>query len=98
MGMFPQQGDLLTLGNMYTIKTSFLEGRQAVPLSLLPPILLGLQQYPMYLSFVMPRRKQHRNLINLNSDLANSITLASHSPLYRALGSQRCSEDSVGER
>lgn len=79
MGVFPQQGDLLTSGNMYTIKTSFLEGGQAVPFSLLPPILLGLQQHPMYLSFVMPRRKQHRNLINLNSDLANSITWASHS-------------------
>lgn len=53
MGVFPQQGDLLTLGNMFTIKTSFLEGGQAVPFSLLPPILLGLQQYPMYLSFVI---------------------------------------------
>lgn len=69
---------------MYTIKTSFQEGEQAVPFSLLLPILHGLQQYLMYLSLVMAGQQHHRNLTNLNLDPANLVTWASHSALYRA--------------
>lgn len=79
-------------------QSSCLENGQAVPSSLLLPVLLGFQQYHACLSLVMAGRKRHGNLMDVSLDLACASTLACHFCLYQAQGTNDALRLQWGER
>lgn len=99
MGVFPRQGELLTWELLaYMPSILLLENGQAVPSSLLLPVLLGFQQYHACLSLIMAGQKRHGNLMDVSLDLARASTLACHFCLYQAQGTNDTLRLQWGER